>query len=67
VWFRYPTRKNEWVFKGLNLKINENESIAIVGESGCGKSTFTNLLLRFYDIDSGEILIDGVNIKDYNI
>jgi len=46
----------------LNLKINENESIAIVGESGCGKSTLTNLLLRFYDIDSGEILIDGVNI-----
>jgi ABC-type multidrug transport system fused ATPase/permease subunit len=46
----------------LDLKINEYESIAILGESGCGKSTFTNLLLRFYDIDSEEILIDGVNI-----
>lgn len=67
MWFRYPTRKNEWVFKGLNLKINQNESIAIVGESGCGKSTFTNLLLRFYDIDSGEILIDGIDIRSYNV
>jgi len=67
VWFRYPTRKDEWVFKGLNLKINKNDNIAIVGESGCGKSTFTSLVLRFYDCDFGEILIDGVNIQDYNI
>ena len=67
VWFRYPTRKDEWVFKGLNLKIDKNDNIAIVGESGCGKSTFTSLLLRFYDCDFGEILIDGVNIQDYNI
>jgi ABC-type multidrug transport system fused ATPase/permease subunit len=53
VWFRYPTRKDEWIFKGLNLKINKNDNIAIVGESGCGKSTFTNLILRFYDCDFG--------------
>lgn len=67
VWFRYPTRKNEWVFKGLNLKIHPNESVAVVGESGCGKSTLVNLLLRFYDPDNGEILIDGINIKKYNL
>lgn len=53
VWFRYPTRKNEWVFKGLNLKILPNESVAVVGESGSGKSTLVNLVLRFYDPDHG--------------
>ena len=53
--------------KGLNIKINPNESVALVGESGCGKSTFVNLLMRFYDIDSGEILLDGVNINEYNL
>jgi len=67
VWFRYPTRKTEWVFTGLNLTINPNESVAIVGESGCGKSTLVNLILRFYDPDHGEILMDGVNIKTYNL
>lgn len=67
VWFRYPTRKAEWVFKGLNLKIMPNESVAVVGESGSGKSTLVNLILRFYDPDHGEVLIDGVNIKNYNL
>jgi len=67
VWFRYPSRKSEWIFKGLNLKINANDSVAIVGESGSGKSTLTNLILRFYDPCHGEVLIDGVNIKTYNL
>lgn len=67
VWFRYPTRKEDFVLKGLNLKINPNETVALVGESGCGKSTFVNLLMRFYDVDFGEILIDGCNIKQYNL
>lgn len=67
VWFRYPTRKEEFVLKGLNITINPNESVALVGESGCGKSTFVNLLMRFYDVDAGEILLDGINIKDYNL
>jgi ABC-type multidrug transport system fused ATPase/permease subunit len=67
VWFRYPSRKNDWVLKGLNLKIHPNETVALVGESGCGKSTTVALLFRFYDIDHGEILVDGRNIKDYNI
>ena len=67
VWFRYPSRKNEWVFKGLNLTIHPNESVAVVGESGSGKSTLVNLVLRFYDPDQGEVLIDGINAKDYNL
>lgn len=67
VWFRYPTRKNEWVFRGLNLKINSNESVAVVGESGSGKSTLVNLVLRFYDPDRGDVLIDGINVKEYNL
>jgi ABC-type multidrug transport system fused ATPase/permease subunit len=49
------------------LKIRPCETVALVGESGCGKSTFVSLVMRFYDIDQGEILIDGVNIKDYNL
>jgi ABC-type multidrug transport system fused ATPase/permease subunit len=49
------------------LLINPGESVALVGESGCGKSTFVNLMMRFYDIDHGEILLDDVNIKDLNL
>jgi len=67
VWFRYPTRTEDFVMKGLSLTIRANEKIALVGESGCGKSTFVNLLMRFYDVDSGEVLLDGVNIKEYNL
>jgi ABC-type multidrug transport system fused ATPase/permease subunit len=55
------------VLKGLNLKINANEQVALVGESGCGKSTFVNLLMRFYEVDSGSILLDGVDIREYNL
>lgn len=58
VWFRYPNRKENFVFKGLNITINPKESVALVGESGCGKSTFASLLMRFYDADYGQILID---------
>jgi len=67
VWFRYPTRKDDFVLKGLNLTINPNESVALVGESGCGKSTFVNLMMRFYDPNFGQILLDGVNIAEYNL
>jgi ABC-type multidrug transport system fused ATPase/permease subunit len=49
------------------LKINRNETVALVGESGCGKSTLVSLLLRFYDVDEGQILIDGVNIKSWDL
>lgn len=67
VWFRYPTRKEEFVLRGLSLTINPGESVALVGESGCGKSTFINLMMRFYDPQFGEIFLDDKNIKDYNV
>lgn len=55
------------VIKGLTLKVNKNESLAIVGNSGGGKSTLVSLLPRFYDIKSGSIKIDGVDIRDYTL
>jgi ABC-type multidrug transport system fused ATPase/permease subunit len=55
------------VLKGFNLKIKANDCIAIVGESGQGKSTLINLLLRFYDVTFGEILIDGEDIRSYDV
>jgi ABC-type multidrug transport system fused ATPase/permease subunit len=51
----------------MNLKINATMKVALVGHSGCGKSTTASLLLRLYEMTKGQILIDGVDIKDYNI
>ena len=60
--FGYDSKKP--VIKGLNAKIKPGSRVAIVGPTGAGKTTLVNLLMRFYDVDSGEIIIDGVNIKD---
>ena len=49
------------------MSIPANKKIALVGYSGCGKSTIANLLLRFYDLNSGSLLIDGKDIKEYNV
>ena len=67
VWFRYPARLNQWIFKGLNLTIEAEEAVAIVGESGQGKSTFIGLVMRFYDPEFGTVLIDGVDVRKYNV
>ncbi|WP_148786937.1 ABC transporter ATP-binding protein [Campylobacter concisus] len=55
------------VLKGINLEANKSEFIALVGSSGGGKSSLMNLLMRFYDVDGGEILINGTNLKDIKI
>ena len=59
--------KNKPVLKNLNLHIKKGETLALVGNSGGGKSTIVSLLPRFYDIQKGEIKIDGINIKDYSL
>ena len=66
VWFKYPTREKQ-ILENFNLKIDASKKIALVGPSGCGKSTVLALLQRFYDVDRGEVLIDGINIKDYDL
>jgi ATP-binding cassette, subfamily B, bacterial MsbA len=64
--FRYDTHLPN-VLHNINLKVEKGKTIALVGQSGSGKSTLVDLLPRFYDIEQGEILIDGINIKDYKI
>lgn len=61
VWFRY---QDSWVIKGVNLTIGKGKTIALVGQSGSGKSTAADLLPRFYDIQKGGIYIDGINIQE---
>ncbi|KAF2078094.1 hypothetical protein CYY_000565 [Polysphondylium violaceum] len=66
VQFSYPARPHIQVLKGLNLDIKQGQVVALAGPSGGGKSTIASLLERFYDVDGGEILIDGVPIKKIN-
>lgn len=65
--FTYPTRKEIQVLKDVSFKASFGQKIAIVGPSGAGKSTISSLLLRFYDIESGSILIDDKNIYEYDL
>ena len=67
VTFAYPTRPDQKILRDISLTIPEGHSAALVGYSGCGKSTIIQLIERYYDADKGEVLIDGINIKDYNL
>ena len=64
--FQYPTGK-ELVLNKISFTVNPGETVAIVGESGCGKTTILQLIQRFYEVSEGEILIDDVNIKDISV
>ncbi len=63
--FRYP-RSEKWVLRNINITIKQGEHLSVVGMNGAGKTTFIKLLCRLYDVTEGEILIDGVNIKEYS-
>ncbi len=67
VHFSYPTRQDMEVLKGIDLQIAPGQKIALVGASGAGKSTIVQLLLQFYRVDDGAILVDGRSIYDYNL
>jgi ABC-type multidrug transport system fused ATPase/permease subunit len=67
VWFRYPARPEAAVLRGLTLKVPAGRTVALVGESGCGKSTVVQLLLRFYDPEAGAVLLDGVDVRGMGV
>lgn len=71
VWFAYkddaPEADTPWVLKGISFDVKAGETVAIVGATGSGKSTVINLLSRFYEYNKGQILIDGKEIRDYNL
>ena len=62
--FKYA---DQWVLRNINLKIRKGENVAIVGQSGSGKSTLVDLIPRYYDVQEGEVLIDGINVKDLGV
>ncbi|XP_060052279.1 phosphatidylcholine translocator ABCB4 isoform X4 [Erinaceus europaeus] len=67
VHFSYPARTNVKILKGLNLKVQSGQTVALVGNSGCGKSTTVQLMQRLYDPDEGTINIDGLDIRTFNV
>ena len=64
--FKYPDAE-EYVLRNISFKANKGDTVAFIGSTGSGKSTLVNLIVRFYDVTEGEILIDGRNIKDYKL
>ena len=62
--FKYPDAE-EYLLKDISFKANKGETVAFIGSTGSGKSTLINLIPRFYDVTDGEVLVDGINVKDY--
>jgi ATP-binding cassette subfamily B multidrug efflux pump len=65
VWFSY--KEGEPVLKGISFRLEPGETLAVVGHTGAGKSTLANLLLRFYDVDSGAVRVDGVDVREWDL
>ena len=67
VTYRYFKNREESVLDSINLKIPSGSTIGIIGSTGCGKTTLISMIPRLYDVDEGEVLVDGVNVKDYSL
>ena len=65
--FRYYKNSEEAVLEKINLKIKHGTTVGIIGSTGCGKTTLVSMIPRLYDVDEGEVLVDGVNVKDYSL
>lgn len=65
--FRYPGSQGDDVLSGIDLKVRRGETVAIIGATGSGKSSLVSLLPRYYDATAGEVLVDGVNVRDYDL
>jgi ATP-binding cassette subfamily B protein len=65
VWFAY--KEEDWILKGISFEVKAGETVALVGSTGSGKSTIINLLSRFYEYNKGEIIVDGKNIREYQL
>ena len=65
--FRYPGTQGEPVLKDINLKIHKGETLAVIGTTGCGKTSLVNLLPRFYDATEGSVYVDGLDVKEYDL
>ena len=64
--FKYPDA-DEYLLKNINFKVNKGETVAFIGSTGSGKSTLINLIPRLYDVSEGKVLVDGVDVKDYDL
>ncbi len=65
--FKYYKNNEEWVLENLNFKIESGETVGIIGSTGSGKTSLVNLIPRLYDTDEGEVLVGGINVKDYSL
>ncbi len=67
VYFKYHTENDEYVLKNINLYIKAGETVGIIGTTGCGKTSLVQLIPRLYDVNKGQVLVDGIDIRDYCI
>lgn len=65
--FRYPGVQSGNVLTGVNFRVNKGETVAILGATGCGKTSLVSLIPRFYDATEGDVFVDGVNVRDYKL
>lgn len=65
--YRYYKNSNEWVLNDINFQIKSGQTVGIIGPTGCGKTTLVSMIPRLYDVDEGEVLVDGVDVKQYSL